>query len=234
MVKGDGRGVWENVGGAVHILYAAFTPFLRGRRERWGSSAAEQQRAWPGDDLVRSPRWGYLNGIIINATPEGVWPWLAQVGQGRGGFYSFERLENLVGCRIRNADRVLGEHQDVSRGDEIRLAAGAPPLTVALVEAERALVLLGGDLRGEGRVGRGEARISWGFFLEPVADGRCQLLSRYRAAYGRGAGTALAYGPWVTGPISLVMQRKMLRGIKLRAERWCGSADPDTRDTLAG
>lgn len=223
----------ENVGGAGQILWALFTPFLRKRRERWGSNAIERQRAWPGDDLVPTPRWQYLNGITIAASAEDVWPWVAQIGQGRGGFYSFERLENLVGCRIRNANRVIGDHQEVSRGDEIRLAEGAPPLTVALAEREQMLVLLGGELRDGETPGGGGVRVSWGFFVEPNEGGRCRLLSRYRVAYGRGGSAALIYGPWVTGPISVVMQRKMLRGIKLRAERLRGSSRPGPRDTLA-
>jgi len=217
-VAGDGRGLAENVGGAFQILWALLTSCLRGRRARWGVSALEWERAWPGDDLVARPRWQYLNGITVDVPPEGVWPWVAQIGQGRGGFYSFERLENLVGCRIRNAGRVLAEHQQVSQGDGIRLAEGVPPLAAAVVEPGRALVLLGGDPRGE-PAGGGGVRVSWGFFVEPVGGGQCRLLSRYRVAYGRGFATALAYGPWVTGPIAFVMQRKMLRGIKARAER---------------
>lgn len=216
-MRGDGRGLGENVGGGFQIAWALLTPFLRGRRARWGVSPADLGRPRPGDDLVREPRWQYLNGITVNAPAEDVWPWLVQIGQGRGGFYSFERLENLVGCRIRNADRVLGEHQGLSPGDEIRLAASAPPLKVALVDPGRALVLSGGDIRGDGD--GSEVQVSWGFFVESCAQGCSRLLSGYRVAYGPGFAPALFYGPWLTGPISFVMQRKMLRGIKRRAEQ---------------
>lgn len=217
-MRGDGRGLAENVGGALQILGALLSPFLRKRRERWGAAAAERRRPWPGDDLVPRPRWQYLNGTTVAAPAEEVWPWVAQMGQGRGGFYSFERLENLAGCRIRNAARVLAGYQGPAVGDEVRLAEGSPPLVVAWVEPGRALVLLGGDVRGE-PAGSDGVRVSWAFFVEPAGEGRCRLLSRYRAAYGRGFATALFYGPWVTGPISFVMQRKMLRGIKARAEQ---------------
>lgn len=66
-MTGDGRGVLENVGGAFQVLWALLTPFLRGRRERWGARTAELQRSWPGDDLVPQPRWQYLHGITIDA-----------------------------------------------------------------------------------------------------------------------------------------------------------------------
>ena len=217
-MAGDGRGLAENVGGAFQILWALLTPFLRKRRARWGASSLERGRAWPGDDLVARPRWQYLNGITVGAPAEEVWPWVAQIGQGRGGFYSFERLENLVGCRIRNSDRVLAEHQQIRPGDEIRLAEGAPPLAVAVVEPGRALVLAGGDPRGEPAGGSG-VTVSWGFYVEPAEGGRSRLLSRYRVDYGRGWATALAFGPWLIGSIAFVMQRKMLRGMMVRAER---------------
>lgn len=229
----DGRGLAENVGGAFQVLWALLTPFLRSRRERWGATATEHRRAWPGDDLVPRPRWQYLNGIGIAAPPEQVWPWVAQVGQGRGGFYSFERLENLVGCRIRNADRILAEHQSVARGDGIRLARAAPPLTVAVAETGRTLVLLGGDLRGD-PAAEDEVKVSWGFFVEAAEGGRSRLLSRYRVTYGRGLAPALLYGPWATGPIAFVMQRKMLRGIRARAERAARPGRRGLRDTLTG
>jgi hypothetical protein len=218
-MKGDGRGVWENVGGAFQILWALLTPFLRRPRERWGVLDAELSRSWPGDDLVPRPRWQYLNGITVDAPAPEVWPWVAQIGQGRGGFYSFERLENLIGCRIRNADRILPEHQDLSRVEGIRLAEKTPPLPVALVEPGRALVVRGGDVRGESADGAGPVSVSWGFYVEGADGERCRLLSRYRVDYGPGVALALYFGPWLVGPIACVMQRKMLRGIKRRAER---------------
>jgi len=218
-MRGDGRGFWENVGGAFQILWALLTPFLRRRRERWGAFDTELARSWAGDDLVPRPRWQYLNGVTVDAPAAGVWPWVAQIGQGRGGFYSFERLENLAGCRIRNADRILPEHQALSPGEGIRLAEKTPPLPVALVDPGRALVVHGGDVRGESADEAGQVSVTWGFYVEGVDEGRCRLLSRYRVDHGPGVALALFFGPWLVGPIACVMQRKMLWGIKLRAEQ---------------
>jgi hypothetical protein len=216
-MAGDGRGVLENVGGAFQILWAWLTPFLRGRRVRWGATSAEWERTWPGDGLVAAPRWQCLHGITVEAPAEKVWPWVAQIGQGRGGFYSYERLENLVGCRIRNADRILPEHQDLGAIAGIRLAAKAPAMPLAVVEPGRGFVLYGaGDMGGAEKGPDGAT--SWGVFVEAAGPRAARVFSRQRSTWGRGWGAALMFGPWVLEPISFVMDRKMLRGIKRRAE----------------
>jgi hypothetical protein len=82
----------------------------------------------PGDELVEHPNVEATHAITINAPVEEVWPWLVQLGQDKGGFYSHSRLENLVGCRLRNADRIVPEFQHLSVGDAVRLHPKAPPL----------------------------------------------------------------------------------------------------------
>lgn len=215
-MAGDGRGIVENVGGAFQILWALLTPFLRRRRVRWGASQTEWAAAWPGDDLVAEPRWQALHAITVEAPAGGVWPWVAQIGQGRGGFYSYERLENLVGCRIRNASQILPEHQDLIAIAGIRLAAKAPAMPLAVVEPGRGFVLFGGGNVGTGRPAPGAT--SWGIFVEPAGPDSCRVLSRQRNTWEGGLGATLLFGPWLIEPISFVMDRKMLRGIKRRAE----------------
>jgi len=75
----------------------------------WRATPAETKRALPGDELVPEPRIQITHAVTIAAPVERVWPWLAQIGQDRGGFYSYEWLENLAGCEMRNADRVHPE-----------------------------------------------------------------------------------------------------------------------------
>lgn len=82
----------------------------------------------PGDELIPSSATASTRAITIDAPPGEVWPWLAQIGQGRGGFYSFDALENLLRCAIHSADRIIPEFQRVSAGDLIRLAPGHAPL----------------------------------------------------------------------------------------------------------
>ena len=112
----------ETLDGLLRLLAAFATPFLRARRRRWGATDEEIRDTYPGDDLVPEPKWTATHAIAIDATPAQVWPWIAQIGQGRGGFYTYVKLENLAGCQIENADRVLEEHQHLRQGDPIRPA----------------------------------------------------------------------------------------------------------------
>jgi hypothetical protein len=93
-----GRGVLEGLAGIGVMAGALVTPGRRARRARWGLDAATAARGLPGDALVPAPRSHWTHGVEIDALAEEVWPWVAQVGADRGGFYSYEWLENLVGC----------------------------------------------------------------------------------------------------------------------------------------
>jgi hypothetical protein len=151
----------EGIAGAFLIAAAILTPFLRLWRTKWGATDAEIHRSLPGDDLVPHSKWGWTHAITICASAAEVWPWLMQMGQDRGGLYSYEWLENRVGCDIHNADRIIPEFQH----------------------------------------------------LEVTT----RLISRWRGDYNPSLGNALIYRV-LTEPISLVMDRKMLLGIKRRAE----------------
>jgi hypothetical protein len=204
------------------MLFALTTPCLRRRRVRWGVSDEELLRSFPGDELVPKPRWQYTHGITVKAPPCAVWPWVAQIGQGRGGFYSYQRLENLVGCRIGNADAIVPELQRIAVGDHISLHPNMPPLDVVAVEPDHALVLYAGQELVPGRAAEDATReapsFSWAFVVEDAAGSATRLFSRYRAFHGPGWAAALSYGPWIVEPISFVMDVKMLEGIRQRAE----------------
>src|SRR6266581_5299442 len=109
------------------------------RQRRWGATDDEVNLTLPGDELVSHADLTATRAITIHATATQVWPWIAQLGQGRGGFYSYDFLENLVGCDIHSADRIVLEWQDVRIGDEIRLAPQVA-LTVALLKRGKSLV----------------------------------------------------------------------------------------------
>ena len=100
------QNIIEGIGGALLIgVNLVLGPILRPKRIRWGATDDEVQQTVPGDELVPQPKWSYTQAITIRAPAAEVWPWLVQMGQGRGGFYSYESLENLVGCDIHNTDR---------------------------------------------------------------------------------------------------------------------------------
>lgn len=205
------------LGGAEVLAAVVLAPLLRRRFNRWGAEPQEVSAVLPGDDLVPQPQLGYTRAISIAAPPEGIWPWLVQIGQGRGGLYSFDALENLFGCDLHSADAVRAELQNLRPGDRIRLAAGngAPAYEVAQIEPPTTLVLLAGGPQHPGAGPDREPHATWQWVLRPVDGGRrTRLLVRQRLAHPRSQ-TVL----WrLVEPIGFVMERRMLRGLARRAE----------------
>src|ERR1700682_4382350 len=113
---------------------AALPLFGRSPLLRWGATDEEIAAAQPGDDLIGDANVTATRAITIRRSADVVWPWIAQLGQGRGGFYSYDFLENLVGCDIHSADRVVSEWQQIGVGDEVRLA---PRFGLAVADLER-------------------------------------------------------------------------------------------------
>ena len=139
-----GVGVAAALEGIALIVWSLITtPFLGRRRLRWGTQGTEATDPLPGDELVVEPKWSYTLGVSVGASPAAVWPWIAQIGQGRGGFYTYQTLENMVGCKIANTTEILPDHQDPAVGEGILLYPEAPPLRIEEVEPPNALVLLG-------------------------------------------------------------------------------------------
>ncbi|MBD3265886.1 hypothetical protein GF373_04390, partial [bacterium] len=129
-LKGHFTYLMENSIGALRIILALATPFCRPWRTRWGTPRTEQTDSFPGDEFNPHPQWCYTHAITIHAAPREVWPWIAQLGQDRGGFYSYEGLENLFKCHIRNADCIVAEYQTRAVGDEVRLHPNMPGLPI--------------------------------------------------------------------------------------------------------
>jgi hypothetical protein len=103
------RDMLAGVGGATVATLALLTPFLRERRSHWGLDSKMAAREYPGDDLIAEPRWSWTHGVEIEASPDVVWPWIAQLGADRAGFYSYQFLENIAGCELRNAESIHPE-----------------------------------------------------------------------------------------------------------------------------
>lgn len=207
---------------AIGSAIAAYVYFIRPWHLRWGSSDNETDQRLPGDDFVRNPKLQATHAVDIQAKPEDVWPWLVQIGQGRGGFYSYDWIENMGGLDIRSADNIIEEHQDLKVGDIIPLAPDGFGLPVAIIEPGKILVLHG-DTRIEGG---GEQPLmrpgdylagSWGFYLFPKNDGTTRLVERFRADWNEAPYNTLFYRAFLE-PGAFIMERKMLLGIKSRAE----------------
>src|SRR5215204_2113361 len=190
---------------------AAYLLVVRPWQLRWGGDRRgtrrhpRRRRPHPQPDLVAT------RAITVHAAADQVWPWVAQLGQGRGGFYSYDALEDRVGCDIHSADRVVAEWQDLKVGDQVKLAPEVG-VGVTVVEPGRALVLRGGVPMGAAPP---PYDFTWAFVLREQPDGTTRLLVRERYAYTQ------RWAPFLVEPVAVVafvMSQRMLRGIRDRAE----------------
>ena len=199
-------------------LLAALYPLVRRPVLTWGATGEEAASRLPGDELLEGADGVSTRAITIDAPAASVWPWLAQMGLSpRGGAYTYDWIENLLGLNMHSAESVLPEFQHPAVGETIGL--GPNRMRVELVEPPRVLAWRSED-----------GNWVWTFVLEEH-EGATRLISRNRF---RLPTLAARIGMLPMEPGSLVMERKMLRGIKERAER-LASATPDgsSRDTAS-
>ena len=173
---------------------------------RWGTTDEELSQPLPGDEFTPEPKLKANHAITVNAPAADVWPWLVQMGQNRGGFYSYTWLENLVGCQMSNANEIVPEWQELKVGDKVWLHPKAPPVEVATIEPGQAIVLK-----------------PWGaFVLQPIDEKRTRLIIRSQGDYDPDLrNSVLNFLLWrvIYEPAHFIMERKMLLGIKSRAEK---------------
>jgi len=182
---------------------AVYRSLLRRSILTWGADASEAAARLPGDELLEHADGVATRAIWIDAPASAVWPWLAQMGPSpRGGAYTYDWIENLLGLNMHSVDRVLPEFQRPRAGDTI--AYGKNRMRVERVEGEHVLAWRSED-----------GNWVWTFVLDQVGE-RTRLISRNRF---RLPTLAARLGMFPMEPASLVMERKMLRGIKQRAER---------------
>lgn len=192
---------------------------------RWGAAHAEAYGSLPGDDLVLHPKAQSTHAITIHAPASEIWPWLVQMGQGRGGFYSHDWLENLFGLDIHSEREIVPRYQSLNIGDIVRMHPTGG-LEVAILEPEQDLVFYAdadtqAGCRSEMTGALGDDRLDavtiWGFHLRPLNSQATRLIVRSQGDWHSNVGTLLLWDV-ITGPVNLIMSQKMLRGIKKRAE----------------
>ena len=180
---------------------------IRRWMSRWGATPSDISRVMAGDSLLVDPTYSGTTAVSVNAPPEDIWPWLVQIGYQRGGLYSYDWLDRLFGYLDRpSATRILPEFQDLAVGDRIPVGRG-PSWPVAVVDPPRALVL---DMRNMGAFDW-----VWQFGLYTVDEKRTRLVSRSRVRTQMLWARLLTY---VIEPAGFLMTRRMLLGIKERAE----------------
>jgi hypothetical protein len=191
---------------------------IRRWMSRWGTAPADLARVMAGDGLVVNPTYSGTMAVIVDALPEHIWPWLVQMGYRRGGLYSYDRLDRLLGYLDRpSATRILPEFQHLAVGDEIPLGRG-PSWPVATIEANRALVL---DMRNMGGFDW-----VWQFGLYTIDEKRTRFVSRSRVRTQTAWARLFTYA---IEPAGFLMTRRMLIGLKQRAEALRAASMGETR-----
>jgi len=197
-----GRSVLDTVGGIPLFLTA---PLYRRWHLRWGATDEEVHARMPGDEIVADASFTATRAITINAAPEQVWPWIVQIGYRRAGFYTYDLLDN---AGYPSATTILPQYQHVQTGDRMPMAKTVTDTTAFTVTAFDT----GSWLLWE------KPDSTWAWQLIPRDRGRTRLISRLRQRYR-----------WQTpGPALLTvvllefgdypMMRRLLTGIKGRAE----------------
>jgi len=193
---------------ALVVFVALYVALVRHWHMRWGATPDEVRRAMPGDSLVRDPFEVTTRAITIDAWPAHVWPWLAQMGKGRGGLYSYDWLDRVFGVLdAPSADTLIARFQAIEAGDTIPIGGG-PGWPVAIARPNELLLL---DVRQAG------AHVTWAFVLEPIAPARTRLIMRVRARLPNTWQRPVLIA--VLDPAEFLMVRRQLLGIRDRAER---------------
>ncbi len=201
---------------------AAYALVVRPRYLRWGMRKEEAQLSLPGDELVGQPMYETTRAITIHAPASRVWQWLVQIGVGRGGFYTYDALENMAGLDIHSADQIRPEWQTLQVGDSIHISP-VTPLRAEVLESNRALVLhavmspfTAEIVATKGPAARAFFDWTWAFVLDPITPLTTRLIVRVRGNYKPAALRVVA--PVLIEPLHFLMERGMLQGIKRRAE----------------
>lgn len=206
----SGRGPLA-MAGLIGLAGAAYMTMIRRWILTWGATSDEAGRPLPGDSLMPAADQQTTRAVTVEAPAEAIWPWLVQIGSGgRAGMYSYDWLENLAGYDMHSADEIMPEHQGLAVGDVIPLGPKGPWLRAEIVDTGRVLAFRSTD-RG----------IEWGWALILLAgdDGTTRLVSRNRFALPGASPPKRLAVTLFNEPTSLIMERKMLLGVKARAER---------------
>jgi hypothetical protein len=200
------------------VFYASW---IRPRMRSWGATQAETTRTFPGDELIPDPNVGATMGTTLPARPEKVWPWLVQMGGGRGGWYSWDWVDNKG---EPSADRIVPEWQDLEVGQHIQRPPKSPTnwWTVVILEPNRTLVLQSSyDLFGQsfdprtGPVPWASTEGTWGFYLNEAPKGRTRLVVRTRSR-SRPPLLTRPLGLLVGEPVHFIMQTRQFHNLRTR------------------
>lgn len=197
MMAAKGRIYWIFIVLCIAFLVGCYALIVRPWHAGWGATAQEQVMLLPGDSLGAGAPAVTTRAVTIHAPAGVAWQWLVQIGQGRGGWYSYDWMENLFGADMHNAEAIEPALQQIAVGDHLLFTQMGLHATVAAIDPQRSLVLDGG----------------WTFYLEPLDDENTRLIVRYFCKDN------LFYYFTIFEPAHFLMESGMMLGLKARAER---------------
>jgi proline iminopeptidase len=218
--------------GAAALGALVYVGWVLPRLRSWGATEEEVAGPYPGADVVADGRRGATMAVTIDAPPDQVWPWLVQMGGDRGGWYSWDHLDN---AGHPSAREIHPEWQALAPGDQVKYRTRRHGLVdawqVVALEPNRFLGLHGcSDLRGQAldpQQPRPSAYTEglWGFLLTALPGGRTRLvIGGYETFRPRWLGRLLA--SWLFPPVVWVMQARMLRVLKRNVEDTAAAGRP--------
>jgi hypothetical protein len=196
----------------ILIIVAAvvYVIFIQPWHVRWGTTNEEAERALPGDNIVSELDYQCTRAITIQAPAEKIWPWLLQIGQDRGGFYSYNWIENSIGLDIHNIYHIVPKLQHLEVGDTVMLGPSAGMTVVVLEPGQSIVYQLPSDQLMQ--------QITWAFILYPLDSKTTRLIIRMRMDISVLSKTSLL----LFDPGHFIMERKMMYCIKECVERTQG------------
>jgi hypothetical protein len=211
--QGIGRTIALILDAMTAIPWFVTSPLVRPWHLRWGATVDEVRTAMPGDDVVRRAQFNATRAVTVDAPPERVWPWIVQLGYGRAGFYTYDLIDN---AGQRSAERILEEYQHPAPGDLMpmykELQGLAIAYTVTAFETDKWMVWVHRPQATE------KPDSTWTWRLSPSPNGGTRLVTRMKQDY-RWQTPRLAIFNFVLMELGdFAMERRMLNGIKRRAE----------------
>jgi hypothetical protein len=192
----------------------AVTPLVRPWHMRWGATDAEVAAAMPGDDIVRRAQFNATRAVTIEAPPEHVWPWIAQLGYGRGGFYTYDLVDN---AGERSADRIIDKYQHLEVGDLIPMFHESHGLAIAYkvdsFQVNEWMVWVHRPHEDD------QPDSTWSWRLTRLTPERTRLVTRMKQDYRWQTPRLAIFNLILMEFGDFAMERRMLKGIKVRAER---------------
>ena len=197
------------------------TPLFRPWHMRWGATEAEVAASMPGDSVVHTAQFNATRAITIQAWPEHVWPWIAQLGYGRGGFYTYDLVDN---AGVPSANRIIHEYQDLNVGDAIPMFHESHGLSIAYkvdsFELKKWMLWVHRPHEDE------QPDSTWSWRLRRLPGGGTRLVTRMKQDYRWRTPRLATFNLILMEFGDFALERRMLKGIKTRAEHMKETGEP--------